>query len=258
MRSFGNRPRLETIPKTWFSRQLGRRLDPGPCRVRAVHRNARQLLLLSAISAVSPCLVVSVASAATVPVVRCQTEFGVSGPAPSTPSRLSVAGSTHGLVAYTNTASYLLAPSGMRCSGIVAVDGGSQVVVWPQGHGPPALHSHTAGLTLMLEPACVSCKATDACPFFPSLARQLDFPCTGGIPTHEHVYRPRPNLAYFEDFPGTAGSGWPSGGPDPANGVVGYTGDGLNGSVFRSTCTLSARQHSICVESLNDVIRRYG
>ena len=146
----------------------------------------------------------------------------------------------------------------MRCSGIAAVDGGSQVIVWPQGHSHPSFHSHAAGLTLTLDPACAGCKAGDACPFFTGLARQLGFPCSSGIPAGERVYRDRTNLVFFEDFRGTAGSGWPSGGPYPANGLVGYTGNGLNGEVYRSTCTLPALQHSICTASLNDVIGRYG
>ena len=79
------------------------------------------------------------------------------------------------------------------------------------------------------------------------------------MPAGEIVVRPRPSLAEFEDAPGVAGSGWPSGGPYPANGVVGMrgspTGDAL---VYRSTCTLPAADRAICTESLNDVISRYG
>ena len=217
----------------------------------------RRLILISAASA-GWCMPTAVVSGSTVPVVRCPTEFGIRGSTRATPSRLSVAGALRGLVAYTNTESYLLGPSGMRCFGIAAVDGGSQVIVWPQGHERPGFHSHSLGLTLTLDPACVSCKAGDACPFFPSIARQLGFPCASGVPNGERVYRDRSNLAFFEDFPGTAGSGWPSGGPYPANGLVGYTGNAFNGKVYRSTCTLQASQHSICTASLNDVIRRYG
>lgn len=222
-----------------------------------VFRAGRTLSLIATVWA-GTCIPISVASAATVPVVRCQTEFGIPGSAPSTPSRLGVADAARNLVAYTNTESYLLAPSGMRCSGIAAVDGGSQVIVWSHGHSRPGFHSRSIGLTLTLDPACVSCKADEVCPFFTSLARQLGFPCSSGVPTGERVYRDRSNLIFFEDFPGTAGSGWPSGGPYPANGLVGYAGDGLNGAVYRSTCTLPANQHSICTASLNDVIGRYG
>lgn len=126
----------------------------------------------------------------------------------------------------------------MRCSGIVAADGGSQVLVWPRGHARPGSRAHTAGLILTIDPACTSCKAGDACPFFPALARKLEFPCSSGIPAAERVSRPRSNLAPFEDPPGVRESGWSSGGPDPANGLVGYTGTALNGMVYRSTCTL--------------------
>gem|GEM_PF-2771769 len=205
-----------------------------------------------------PLIPAGIASAATVPVLRCPTEFGISESSRRTPSTLTVSSGAGGLVAYTNTEAYLLGPRGMRCSGIVAVDGGSQVVVWPQGDARPGLHAHIAGLTLTLDPACTSCKADDACPFFTALARALDFPCASGVPADERVYRLRSNVALFEDPPGVAGSGWPSGGPDPANGVVGYTGNAFNRSVYRSTCTLPASQHAVCTASLNYVISRYG
>jgi hypothetical protein len=197
---------------------------------------------------------------AALPVVRCPTEFGVSGPSPRTPATVTVSSSstTRGSVAYTNTQIYLVGPRGMRCSGIVAVDGGSQVVAWPQGHSRPGPHARTDGLTLSLDPACVSCKADDACPFFTALARDLGFPCTGGVPAGERVYRLTSDIILFEDPPGVAGSGWPSGGHDPANGLVGHTGSPGNGLVYRSTCTLPASDHSACTTSLNDVIRRYG
>jgi hypothetical protein len=62
----------------------------------------------------------------------------------------------------------------------------------------------------------------------------------------------------FEDPPGIAGSGWPSGGADPANGVVGLVGSPENELVYRSTCTLPASEHAICTASQNDLISRYG
>ena len=216
-----------------------------------------KVVFLAIASFVCPLLSGS-APAESVPVVRCQTEFGISGPAPHTPSVLTVGSSASHLVAYTNTQVYLLAPTGMRCLGIAATDGGSQVIVWPRGSGRPGFHSHTDGLTLTLDPACAGCKAGDACPFFTDLALKLRFPCTSGIPAGERVSRLRSNLALFEDPPGVAGSGWPSGGSDPANGLVGYAGSAYNGAVYRSTCTLPVSDHSVCTASLNDVISRYG
>jgi hypothetical protein len=65
------------------------------------------------------------------------------------------------------------------------------------------------------------------------------------------------NVFLFEDAPGVAGSGWPSGGSDPANGLVGYDSS-EDDAVYRSTCTLPAGDHALCTTSLNDVLRRYG
>ncbi len=193
-------------------------------------------------------------------VVRCPTEFGISGPPLDTPTTISVrsSSSTRGLVAYTNTEIYLIGPRGMRCSGRLGTDGGSQVIVWPRHQSRPTPHARSDGLTLTLDPACSSCKADDACPFFTAFARRLGFPCNSGVPPGEGVHRLRSDVTLFTDPPEVAGSGWPSGGPDPANGVVGYTGSPDNGLVYRSTCTLPASDHLDCTTSLNDVISRYG
>ena len=62
-------------------------------------------------------------------------------------------------------------------------------------------------------------------------------------------------MALFEDPPNVGGSGWPSGGPDPANGLVGIA---RRGTVFRSTCTLPSGDHTLCATILNYVISRYS
>jgi hypothetical protein len=195
-----------------------------------------------------------------VAVVRCPTTFGIGGPPRLTPATIHVSSSssTSGLVAYTNTQTYLVGPRGLRCAGGVGADGGPLVLAWRRGLPRPGPHARTAGLTLTLEEACAGCKADDACPFFTVLARDLGFPCRRGVPSGERVYRLRPDVTLFEDPPEVAGSGWPSGGPDPANGLVGTTGTPLRGLVYRSTCTLPTEDHSICTTSLNDVISRYG
>jgi hypothetical protein len=206
------------------------------------------------------CAAAAGAAATAIPVVRCATGFGVVGPPRHVPSsvEVSASGPTHGLVAYTNTELFLVGPRGLRCSGLVAADGGSEVVAWAPGATKPSLHSHGIGLTLNIDPACAGCRADDACPFFTALASMLGFPCSLGVPPKELVSRPRADLALFEDPPAVAGSGWPSGGSYPANGVVGTRGKGTGALVYRSTCTLPAADHTICTESLNDVIARYG
>lgn len=219
-------------------------------------------LRIASVLALLAAVIASAAGAATtrIPVVRCPTLFGISGNHPRVPATLAVdaAGPTHGLVAYTNTGIFLIAPRGLRCSGIVAVDGGTQVVVWAAGGRKPQLHSRGIGLTLTVDPACASCRADDACPFFTALARQAGFPCTAGIPAGERVLRPSRAVALFEDPPGVRGSGWPSGGPFPANGVVGTLPSSTEAVVYRATCTLPAADHAICTESLDDVVARYG
>jgi hypothetical protein len=150
----------------------------------------------------------------------------------------------------------------MTCSGLIAQDGGTQLVVWAQGQRRPRQHSSRSGLTLVQEPACVGCQADEACPFFVAFARGLGFPCATALPAGEKVTRVGSRVALFEDPPGVAGDGWPSGGKQPAHGVVGIQGSLRPGpherSVYRATCTLPARDHAICTVSLNDVIARYG
>jgi hypothetical protein len=199
--------------------------------------------------------------AGSVPVVRCPTTFGVQGTARNAPASLVVLGhpsSTRGLAAYTNFEEFLVAPAGMKCSGGVGADGNGSISVWPPGHSPPTQHSHYDGLTLILDPACAGCRAADACPFLPNFAASLSFPCsTGDIPHGEQVYHLNADTALFEDPPGVGGDGWPSGGRDPANGIVGVNVD-EGSSVYRSTCTLPAFDHWMCTVSLNDVLARYG
>jgi len=200
------------------------------------------------------------ASAASVPVVRCVISRGVPGPTRSTPPSLSVAPSASrlGLVAYTNSYDFLLAPSGMRCSGLLAANGGTSIAVWRRGERQPGQHSREDGLTLDVEPGCVGCMAAAACPFFPAFARGLGFPCASGLPAGEHATRLRSNIELFKDPPGVTGSGFPSGGADPANGLVGLIGGRSGPAVYRATCTLPSTETADCTASLNDVIRRLG
>lgn len=194
-----------------------------------------------------------------VSVVRCRTEFGITPGKISVPSTIVVRGaprSTRGLVAYTNTDLFLLGPANMSCAGLVGADGSASVTVWSRRHQRPHQHSHGDGLTLQVIPACVGCMAVAACPFFPAYASRLGFPCTNGIPSGESVSRPSAHVALFEDPPGVAGDGFPSGGPDPANGIDGIKG--RYGQQYGATCTLPQREHAACTVVLNDVLARYG
>jgi hypothetical protein len=175
-----------------------------------------------------------------------------------------VLGSPHtvaGLVAYTNTELFLIGPARMSCSGLISQDGATQLLVWPRGKRRPQQDSHEDGITLVSAPVCVGCQAEYACPFFAAFARSLGFPCTTGIPAREKVTRPDSHLVLFQDPRGVAGDGWPSGGPDEANGMVVIQGSLKPGprerAVYRATCTLPATQQPSCTISLDDVIDRY-
>ena len=198
----------------------------------------------------------------TVPVVVCRTEY-VPGSPPAVPTRIAIDGSpssVRGLAAYTNHATYLIAPAGMACKGEVAQDGGANLIVWQRGKPEPRAHSHAEGLTLSQESAWVGCMYSLACPMFPSLANRIypgfskAVPC--GTPTpREQIRREGPDRGRFSDPPGVAGDGDPSGGPYTAEGAVGYA---RRKGAFRITCTLPAGQRRICRASLNDATARYS
>jgi hypothetical protein len=199
------------------------------------------------------------APGARVHVVRCKTTFGLGGKH-HVPSTIEVkrTAAAAGLVAYTNTETYLLGPPGLHCSGLVAVDGGSQIIAWRSDAKPPAMHTPIAGLTLEIETACSACRADAACPFFPSVASALGFACTDALLAREKITRPRSDVVLFSDPPHFAGSGWPSGGDYTARGVVGTAGSVRNGLVYRATCTLPPADRAPCAQVTADAIARYG
>ncbi len=204
----------------------------------------------------------SARATATVPVFLCRTEF-VPGSPPVIPTTIAVDGnplSVRGLAAYTNYDTYLIAPAGMACRGEVAEDGGANIIVWHRGEPEPGARSREEGLTLRQESACVGCMYSLACPMFPSLADHIypgysqSVPC-GTAPPREQIFPQGPDLGRFNDPPGVAGDGDPSGGPYTADSAVGYA---RSEGVFRITCTLPTSERWICRVSLNDAIVRYG
>jgi hypothetical protein len=199
------------------------------------------------------------AIARSVRVVPCPTSFAQSDPnLPVLPRALKVLHSPpslRGLVAYTNMYDYVIGPAGMNCSGGIGADGSGLLTIWPRGTRRPSHGSRADGLSLELEGACVTCMADLACPFFRVYAARIsDLPCATHATPGEIVVHAHANVALFEDPPGVAGAGFPSGGRHPANGVVQLSS--RNG-VSRTTCTLPPAQRWVCTVSLNDAITRY-
>jgi hypothetical protein len=115
--------------------------------------------------------------------------------------------------------------------------------------GYQAVTAYTGG-------GCVGCIATMACGLFPEAWKLFDTPgssCPTTSPARELITRPIPRSAIFEDPPGVAGTGDPSGGRYRALGLLVFDpGTGGSGTDFPSalkiTCTLPDAMAQVCDE----------
>ena len=62
----------------------------------------------------------------------------------------------------------------------------------------------------------------------------------------------------FQDPAGVAGVGSPSGGQNPANGVVLYQPKPTEATAYLATCTLPAAQQDLCTAVLNQFVATFG
>lgn len=212
------------------------------------------------------------AATTSVPVVVCPTSFGVTptstGAPPPGPREIRLPAQVRDRVAvYADQADRmeLLGPRGWRCSALYGADGSGGVAVYPPGQPVPdaaPFRRSTAEAVVGSETAaCVGCREVQACPLFAAAAGdyQRDFgaPCPETRPTTESVQRLAPGVVGFEDPPGVAGDGNPSGGPDPANGVMTYHAASTDGS-WLDTCTLPSSDHVLCTAALALFVADYG
>ena len=214
---------------------------------------------------------------ANLPVVRCPTSTGVASPAPAVSlrkwrpvavpqamaARLSVYTDSQGRME-------LVAPRGWNCAAFYGADGSGGVVVYPHGQrlppawtaGWPLARTSAAGAVTGLESsACYTCTLAQACRLFPAAATTLDNylgrQACPARPGTEKVTTISPGIAGFEDPPGTAGDGVPSGGRYPANGVMTYHPRAAAGS-WLETCTLPGGDTAECTAILNAFLSWYG
>ncbi|HXQ44618.1 MAG TPA: hypothetical protein VN816_08265 [Acidimicrobiales bacterium] len=211
-----------------------------------------------------------------IPVVSCPTTFGVATPTSAplpTSEKVRVPGALAGeLALYSDTHGLmdLLGPKGWRCRADYGADGSGGVVVYPDGETIP--RSWGAGWKLPSNSSAEAIAglqtggspveaAGQACPLFTSAATayQVDLgqACPVSRPVSESVQRISAGVVGFEDPVGVAGDGIPSGGRDPADGVMTYSPSRSPGS-YLATCTLPSSQHALCTVSLNDFIVLYG
>jgi hypothetical protein len=180
------------------------------------------------------------AAVVTLRVVRCRTRFGVTPGESHMAHKVTIYNvprSTGRLVAYTNTANYLIGPPHLQCAGEVGSDGYSLLVLWPHGQHEPQQHSAGSGISLRVIPACVGCKAQLTCPYFALYrhdAHKIGLPCPSKPHAGETVRHLSDDLIAFSDPPFVAGAGYPSGRGTPALGLVGLQ-PGLYGAAFTAS-----------------------
>ncbi|MCW3036859.1 MAG: hypothetical protein JWM17_2171 [Actinobacteria bacterium] len=205
-------------------------------------------------------------------VVVCPTTFGITSPSlPRLPTQLrtSVPAALAGrLSAYTDQAGtvFTIAPQGWQCAGAVAADGSSSVMVVPPGASTqPFPRGFTVdgreGVATSGTSACRGCTYDLVCPLLADAAdAPLYPPCSHVPPPAESVTHPSATAVGFQDPPGVAGDGAPSGGAYPANGVIVFHPPTPNPDAetgFIETCTLPEADHALCTAALNDFLRRY-
>jgi hypothetical protein len=190
----------------------------------------------------------AVAHGAGVKVEACRSTYPTVGKHPVPVVIAPDASPPKGFVFYANQALSVLAPSGWKCRGAVGVDGSGQVDV-----------TGSSGQTIegIEGSVCAGCNFDIACPLFPAAkALQPELGCPSTPPADERLYKLSKIAIAFEDPPGIRGTGQPSGGRYPANGVVIYS-PGPPDQAFKETCTLPGTAHTDCAAVLNDFTARY-
>ena len=165
----------------------------------------------------------------------------------------------------------LIGPTvGWTCTGSFGADGSGLMALAPVGTSVP-----TSGTSWHL-PASSSVQAIVAmesggstvqgaslvCPLFSTAqaATQQDLgkACTPASTAREHVVKISAVAMGFQDPPGIAGVGFPSGGQNPANGVGLYLPRPSESTAYLATCMLPASQQDLCTAVLNHFVATFG
>jgi Domain of unknown function (DUF4850) len=165
--------------------------------------------------------------------------------------KLSVYADTQGIME-------LVGPKGWTCTASHGADGSDGITVHPHGEGASPRSAIVGSQTS----ACVGCALDQACcRLFPSAARALRSDLGEACPIRrapaEMVVRIAAGIVAFEDPPGVEGTGVPSGGQYPADGVMTYHPSAPDGS-WQETCTLPSSDKGLCTAVLNTFVSWYG
>lgn len=178
-------------------------------------------------------------------------------------SSTGVSASNMAIYATSNGRLAMMAPISWSCSASFGEDGsgGLAVVNTPDTDVPDVFtmrgSTFPEAITARTTGACAGCTDTTLCPFFSSVHSIINTR-TCSTPTGETTGLLSADVAYFDDPPGVSGTGRPSGGTSPANGVVidASRRPGTTQS-YVATCTLPQSEHSLCTAVLDDFTRRY-
>ncbi len=191
-------------------------------------------------------------------VAQCPTTYGVHQSPPRLPARVSVSASrsaTAGLSAYSNGVLLVLAPRGWDCHALVGADGSASITVAAGGTSDVKQPAVTANFA-----DTVGTAASLACSLFAAAAHQLPagLRCPIHTPRAENTAMVSTRIVDFMDPPHLHGDGRPSGGSDPARGLMVFVAasSDFNGYAFTATCALPAREAATCRTVLGDALTR--
>jgi hypothetical protein len=211
---------------------------------------------------------------ASLPVVSCPTSLGVVSPPVSLPASRPVAvpralATQLAIYADNQGIMELVGPKGWRCAASFGADGSGGIVVYPRGETVPrqwagrwplARTSADAAIAGLESSACYGCTLVQACRLFAAAAATLRSAFGTACPARpaaETVVPIAAGIVAFGDPPGVRGDGLPSGGRNPANGVLTYHPSSGDGS-WLETCTLPGGDKDYCTAALNTFVAWYG
>jgi hypothetical protein len=163
----------------------------------------------------------------------------------------------------------MLGPRAWICKASYAADGSGGMLLQPPGGslatGSSAGHFPATSAVEAIEGYETGASpvqgAALACPVVPAAAAaeraDLGKVCVAH-PAAETLLPASASNVAFVDPPGTAGTGSPSGGLDPAAGVVLYLPGGNKASAYLATCTLPAVSSVVCSSVLHYFVSLYG
>jgi hypothetical protein len=198
------------------------------------------------------------AAGASVSVVRCPTEYGIT-PVPAEralPAHVGTSLTTSqatGLEFYGNNALLVLAPAGWQCSAQIGADGNPSMQVTKGQEGITAA-STTAYMG-----------ALEACAFFADVQPEPTGASCSHRPAAETVSRLSDKAVEFDDPEGVQGPlaqalGVPptnlSGGSLPTDGLLVFEPGSASGFLFTETCVLPSAEQSRCSVLLRDALTR--